>query len=131
MLDILMEGRKKLKVVIPLEIAIAALFVVGAGWAGEAADRFFKSYFADIIIPFAFYFLLLLNENEVGGLKKWRNKAVVIFTMCAASETLQYFGIYALATVFDPLDFLMYATGTTLAVVVDRTVFKRVFGFWD
>lgn len=126
-----MERRKKLIVVIPLEIAVAALFVIGAGWAGETIDRFFKSYFADIIIPFAFYFLLVLNENEVGGLKEWRNKALVIFVMCAASETLQYFGIYALATIFDPVDFLMYAIGTTLAVVVDRIVFKRVFVFWD
>lgn len=121
--------QKKLVVVIT-QLIIACLFVIGADWASDTIRRFFHSYFADIAIPFGFYFLLVLLEDKYKLLQKWYVKAATIFILCSISETLQFFGIYALATVFDPLDFAMYALGVVLAAIVDRIFLKRLFGFW-
>jgi hypothetical protein len=74
--------------------------------------------------------LLFLVEDQFKKLQKWHSKALAIFLLCSLSETLQYFGIYALARVFDPLDFIMYATGVLLAAFFDRIIFKRIFTFW-
>lgn len=122
-------NRKK-GVVLFIILIIAAIFVRGAEWAGPAALRFFKSYFADIAIPFAYYMLLVLVEDHFRPFQKWQVKAISIFLLCSLSETLQYFGIYALATVFDWLDFVMYALGVALAAFVDRIIFTRLFRFW-
>jgi len=122
---------KKKGVVIAIQIIIAVLFVIGADWAGDTAKRLFHSYFADIFLPFGFYFLLILNEDIFKFLRKWYIKALIIFLLCATSETLQYFSIYALATVFDPVDYLMYSTGVLLASMIDNVFFKRVFVFWN
>jgi hypothetical protein len=123
-------NRKK-GVVLIIMFLIAAVFAIGADWAGHAAQRFFKSWFADIAIPFGYYFLLVLVEDQFRPLQKWFVKAIAIFALCSLSETLQYFGIYALASVFDPLDFVMYAIGVALAAFVDRIIFTRLFRFWN
>lgn len=120
---------KKTIVVITL-LLIASLFIIGADWANETSHRRFHSYFADIAIPFGFYLLLVLLEDRYTLFKKWYLKAGAVFVLCALSETLQYFGVFALARVFDPLDYLMYALGVALAAIVDRIIFTRVFGFW-
>lgn len=49
----------------------------------------------------------------------------IVFT-----EILQYFGIFALARVFDPIDFVMYGIGVLSVAFVDRKMFVRAF-FWD
>ena len=121
---------KKTIVVITL-LVIAGIFVIGADWAGENVCRFFHSYFADIAIPFGYYLLLVATESKFRLIRKWYIKAGVVFILCALSETLQYFGIYVLARVFDPLDYTMYAAGVILAAFVDRIIFKRIFDFWD
>ena len=122
-------NNKKTVVVITLLI-IAGLFIIGADWASENIHRLFHNYFADIAIPFGYYLLLVLIEDKNKLLQKWHIKALAIFTLCSISETLQYFGIYALASVFDPFDYLMYATGVLLAAFTDRIIFKLVFSFW-
>lgn len=111
-------------------LIIAGIFVIGADWANETIHRFFHSYFADIIIPFGFYLLLILNEENFVFLKKWQVKAGTVFALCALSETLQYFDIYALARVFDPIDYVMYGLGVIFAVFVDRVILKKMFSFW-
>lgn len=121
---------KRLVVVITLLI-IASLFVIGADWASETIHRFFHSYFADIAIPFGYYLLLVLLEDKYKPIQKWYIKASAIFILSSFSETLQYFGIYALAKVFDPLDYGMYALGVVLAAIVDRIIFKKFFNFWQ
>jgi hypothetical protein len=121
--------QKKIVVVIT-QIFIACLFVIGTDWASDSIHKFFHSYFADIAIPFGFYLLLVLLEDRSNLLQKWYVKAAVVFTLCSISEILQLFNIYALAIVFDPWDFAMYALGVVLAAIVDRIIFKRVFEFW-
>ena len=120
---------KKTIVVITL-LFIASIFVIGADWASEISHRLFHSYFADIAIPFGFYLLLVLLEDRYILIKKWYIKAGAVFALCTLSESLQYFGVYALAKVFDPLDYLMYALGVASAAIADRIIFKRVFSFW-
>jgi hypothetical protein len=120
---------KKTIVVITLLI-IASLFIIGADWASETVHSLFNSYFADIAIPFGFYLLLVLVEDKYKPFQKWYTKASAVFILCALSETLQYFSVYALARVFDPLDFVMYALGVFFAAFVDRIIFKRIFDFW-
>ncbi|NND80486.1 MAG: hypothetical protein HKN53_11345 [Maribacter sp.] len=121
---------KKAIIVLTLLI-IASLFFIGAEWAGKTAHRLFHSYFADIAIPFGYYLLLVLLEEKYKPFKKWFIKAGAVFTLCALSETLQYFDYYALASVFDPMDYVLYAIGVLLAVFADRILFKRMFDFWD
>jgi hypothetical protein len=122
--------RNKKTIVVITLLIIASIFVIGADWASETAHQFFHSYFADIAIPFGFYLLLVLLEERNKIIKKWYIKAGVVFVLCTLSETLQYFGVYALARVFDPLDYVMYALGVVLAAFVDRIIFKGMFSFW-
>jgi hypothetical protein len=124
-----MKNKKAITVTILL--VIAGFFFVGADWAGETTRRLFHSYFADIAIPFGYYFLLILVEDKYRPLKKWYVKAGTVFGLCALSETLQYFGIYALARVFDPLDYVMYAFGSLSAAATDRILFRRILNFWN
>lgn len=121
---------KKKTLVILIALLTAGIFIIGADWTNETIRRLFHSYFADLAIPFCYYFLLVLVEEKQPWLRHWYNKAVVVFGLCATSETLQYFSIYALASVFDPWDYAMYAAGVLLAALVDRVVFRRCFGFW-
>jgi hypothetical protein len=44
---------------------------------------------------------------------------------------MQYFGVYALASVFDPLDYLMYGIGVLLAAFVDRAILRCTLPGWD
>ncbi len=122
--------KTKKTIVVITVLIIACILVIGAGWAGETIDRLFHSYFADIALPFGFYFLLVLLEEKYEPIKKWYIKAGAILFLCVLSETLQYFGIYALAIVFDPLDYVMYASGIVLAIFTDRVIFKSLISFW-
>lgn len=123
--------KTKKQVVIVCILIVAAVFIIGADWASEKYRILFHSYFADLAIPFGYYMLLFLVEDQYKLFRKWYLKALAIFLLCSLSETLQYFGIYALARVFDPADYLMYAAGVLLAALFDRILFKNLFLFWQ
>jgi hypothetical protein len=122
---------KKTSMVVGIQLLIALVFISGVGRANQSAQTLYHSYFADIALPFGFYFLLSLSASRHTFLKPWSVKALAVFALCAASETLQFFGIFAFARVFDPLDFVMYGLGTLAAATVDRVVFARSFPFWE
>ena len=117
--------------IIILEIVIATIFILGSKISNQIISTFHDRYFADIVIPFSYYFLLKLIEREFPKLKPWFVKAILVFLLCALSETLQYFRIYALASVFDPIDYVMYGVGVILAAFIDRRLFKKLFLFWE
>jgi hypothetical protein len=121
---------KRVSLVVAIQLIIAAILVFGMDWAGKPMKILFHGYFADIFLPFGFYFLLFLRAGESQFLNTWWKKVLAVFTLCSISETLQYFGVYALATIFDPLDFVMYGVGVLLAVLFDRQVFARALPFW-
>lgn len=122
---------KRVRLIVFLQIIIAALLVIGASWAGEAVDILFHSYFADIFLPFGFYFLLLMVADKSKFVNTWWKRAIAVFVLVTTSETLQYFGIYALASVFDPLDLVAYGLGILLAILTDRKIFAKNLSFWD
>jgi len=121
---------QKVTLVVGLELIIALVFILGARWTNTQVFILYQSYFADIFIPFGFYFLLSLAEYRHPIFKKWWVKASSVFALCAASEVLQFFGIFALARVFDPIDFVMYGVGVLLAAVVDRQIFAKYLSLW-
>lgn len=122
---------KRTKLIIFIQLIIALFFVVGADKASRSIYIQYQSYFADIFIPFGFYFLLSIKGDESRYFNAWWKKSLAIFLLCATSEILQYYGIFALARVFDPMDFVMYGLGVLLAAFVDRVIFTRTFSFWD
>lgn len=126
-----MENKKLVTTIIILEIVIAIIFILASKISNQAIVTFHDRYFADIVIPFSFYFLLIPNERTFPKLKPWFVKAILVFLLCALSETLQYFGIYALARVFDPIDYIMYGVGVVLAALADRQIFKKLLPFWE
>lgn len=111
-------------------IAIIHIFRLGTYLDGNSYI-FYYSYGADVLIPFGIYFLLGINELHVKVLRKWYVKAAVIVGFATLLEILQFFGIYALGTTFDPFDILSYAIGVGIAVFFDRYVFRKIIPNWD
>jgi len=98
-------------IIVGLQLILAFVFVVDKSGLSPPINQFFSNYFADIFIPFAFYYLLLLVKPPPPLLNRWWGRAGVVFMLCTASEILQYFGIFALARVYDPWDLFMYGLG--------------------
>ena len=124
------QKKKKVLIVVFIELLIALLFLVGADWTNTKIFILYHSYFADIFIPFGYYFLLTINSDNK-YLNKWWKRSLAVILLCATSETLQFFGIYALARVFDPVDYLAYATGALLAAFLDRKIFNKLIIKFD
>jgi hypothetical protein len=78
--------KTKKQVVVFNILIIAALFIIGADWANERIRILFHSYFADIAIPFGYYMLLFLVEDQYKPFQKWYTKALAIFLLCSQSQ---------------------------------------------
>ena len=108
-------------------IPIALLhFFTGSNYSGPYPE-FVNGYLIDILLPFGLYFLLCLDRIPI---KSWIVKSALVFGIGASVEIAQFFGVPLLGRTFDPLDFVMYATGVTLAAILDTLVFPRILGFW-
>ena len=130
MSDTLLRSKRRL-VIISMMLVIALAHIVDIGRYFEEPVRIlFQSYFSDLVLPFGFYFLLCIDEQWLPGLRRWRVKWAAMILLPTIAETCQYFGIPVLGSTFDPLDYLMYAAGATLAAVVETQVFPRLFRFW-
>lgn len=121
--------RRSLVFGIILFIALIHIFRIGHYLPAELS-RIYYSYFSDIILPFAFYFLLCLSQHEIHVLKSWKVKAMISFLLPSLAETLQLFGIQALGSTFDPLDYVMYGCGSITAAVIETKMFPKIFKFW-
>lgn len=122
---------KRRIVIISMMLAIALAHIVGIGRFFErTVTILIKSYFSDLVLPFGFYFLLCIDEEWIPGLRRWEVKSATMILLPSIAETCQYFGIPVLGSTFDPLDYLMYAIGASLAAIVDTQVFPRILGFW-
>jgi len=102
-------------------VAAIHAFRVGSYLRG-GAHRLYYSYASDVLLPFAMYFVLSLNDHRVPILSHWSAKALVVFAAASGAEVLQGFGVPMLGHTFDPVDFGMYAIGVLLAVVADRVM---------
>ncbi len=122
--------RQSVIIAIVLFIAILHIFNPFRQLSGIWHDLYF-SYFSDLFLPFTFYFLLCIVEGKIQFLHPWWIKAGSLFALVLTAEILQYFGFYALGTVYDPMDILMVAVGIGLAIICDLLIFPKLFLFWE
>ncbi|MCJ7622304.1 MAG: DUF2809 domain-containing protein [Anaerolineaceae bacterium] len=111
-----------------LFIATIHIFRVGSYLNGNLYILYY-SFFSDIIIPIGIYILLCINYVSFPFLKNWIVKALIVFIVASSIEVAQAFGIPVLGNTFDPLDFIMFAIGTSIAVLLDKA-FSVIFPFW-
>jgi hypothetical protein len=115
-------------VIVSVVIPIALLhFFTGSNYRGPYPG-FVNGYLLDILVPFAFYFLLCLSEFY--PLRLWIVKSSLVFGVGSAVEIAQFCGVPIFGRTFDPVDFTMYGIGVLLAAVLDTTVMPRIFEFW-
>jgi hypothetical protein len=88
------------------------------------------SYFSDLTLPFAFYFLLCFVDDQVAALRPALAKAVLVFAASTGAELLQGVGIHALGRTFDPVDIVMYGIGVSCALLLERLVLARFVRNW-
>ena len=128
----LKQIRKRTYVIVAIQLILATGFIFRpASYLPKEGYIFYQSYYADVMIPFSFYFLLCINDKTLPFLRNWKIRAALIFTGATITEVLQYFGIYALGVTFDPFDIVAFGLGTVMAVLVDRFLFPRIFVFWE
>jgi len=121
--------RMAVAIVVILLIAAIHIFRVGSYLSGRLFI-FYYSFFSDIVIPIAIYFLLCINDITLPFLKGWMTKAILVFLIAMATEIAQGFGIPLLGNTFDILDVVMFGIGTLIAVGLDK-LFSKVFSFWS
>ena len=121
---------KKVRVAVSIIIPVALLhFVTGPAYKGPYPE-FVNGYLLDILIPFAFYFLLCSQDVTTPFLRPWITKALPVFAVGCLVEASQAFGVPILGETFDPLDLVMYAVGVLAAAGLDTLLCPRVFSFW-
>ena len=109
-------------------VPIALLhFFTGSNYEGPYPE-FVNGYLLDILVPFAFYFLLCLPKTSL--LRLWIVRSMLVFGGACLVEIAQLFGAPIFGRTYDPVDFAMYGLGVSLAVLLDTAVFRRVFSFW-
>jgi hypothetical protein len=114
---------------IQLIIALIHVFRLGQIFSGGWYNLYF-SYFSDLSLPFAAYFLLSLNEVSIPALRRWYVKAGIIFFLASSAEFCQLFGFEVLGVTFDPIDILAYASGVLIAAYIDVKIFSSNLRFW-
>ena len=118
--------RMAVAAVVILLIATIHIFRVGSYLSGRLFILYY-SYFSDIVIPIAIYFLLCINDITFPFLRSWLVKAMLVLLLASASEIAQGFGIPLLGNTFDFLDFIMFFIGTLIAVGLDNRLINSIF----
>jgi len=116
-------------VIIMLIIAAIHGFRVGSYLSGNTYIYYY-SFASDIMLPFGAYFLLCMNEIQLRFLRKWYIKVIIVFSVMAFSEILQYYVIYLFGVTFDWIDILMYGIGGFTAAIIDKQILERLMPFW-
>ena len=84
-------------------------------------DNIVHGHTRDVTLPFGIYFINKLFNHPLGE-SKFAN-ASYAFLGCSMFEISQRTGLYP--GIFDPKDFLAYATGAGLAIAVDKLTSKK------
>jgi hypothetical protein len=125
-------GPRRRVVAVAVVAGVAAIHMLRIGsYLQGTAYRLYYSYASDVLLPFAMYFVLCLNERHLAVLGDWRAKALVILAAASGAEVLQGFGVPVLGRTFDPLDFVMYGIGVFAALVVERVLCPSKLGRAD
>ena len=104
-------------------------FFTGRAYKGPYPE-FVNGYLLDILVPFAFYFLLCPHDAILSLMRPWFVKSLPVFVVGLSVEAAQFYGVPIFGRTFDPLDFVMYGMGIILAAILDTKVLPRIFGFW-
>jgi len=121
----------RLSIALALVLSVAALHIVNLRtWLPPALRIVHSSYFSDVAIPFAFYFLLCLTDDRAAPLRSHAAKALTVFLAASCAELLQGVGIPFLGSTFDPWDIVMYACGVGLATLLDWRILSRHVRAW-
>ena len=124
--------KNRIVVIIIIITAIALMHIFRVGqYLKDDLYKYYYSYASDIMIPFAFYFLLCLEEPYIIIFRKWYSKAIFVFVGASIIEILQRYGIDIVGATYDIVDILMFAIGVILAAILDTLVFKKLVPFWD
>ena len=117
------DRRRNKRIVVGICLAVGGLhFVTGPGYAGPF-KVFVNGYLIDILLPFAMFLLLgVQNLRYLHG--KWV-RSLLVFGVGAAAETSQYFGLEIFGRTFDPLDYVMFAIGIGSAALFEQAVLSR------
>lgn len=133
MSDHLVKPEHKIRIIIgvtiSLIIAVIHAFRIGSYLNGGLYILYY-SYASDLIIPFGFYFLLVMNETQIRLLQKWSVKTAIVFGVATFTEIMQAFDFYVFGVTFDMYDILMFAIGTVIAVIFDQQILKRFVPHW-
>jgi hypothetical protein len=122
--------RRKSLVAVSVAVPVGLLhFVTGPTYGGPYPE-FVNGYLIDILLPFAFYFLLCPQDVFVASLRPWFVKGLPVFALGLSVEIAQFYGLPILGHTFDPLDIVMYGVGVLAAAVLDTAVLPRVLSFW-
>jgi hypothetical protein len=122
---------KRMGVALGVVLVIVVIHILRLGsYLSGSLFIFYYSFFSDIVIPIAIYFLLCINDITLPFLRSWLIKAMLVLLLASASEIAQGFGIPLLGNTFDFLDFVMFFIGTMIAVGMDK-LFSKVFSFWS
>lgn len=121
----------RFRVALAFVLAIAALHLVNLrSWLPPAWRPPYASYFSDLTIPFAFYFLLCLIDDRIPWLRSAMAKALAVSAAATSAELLQGVGIPVLGRTFDPWDIVMYVVGAGAGALLDRVILARVLPAW-
>lgn len=125
-------NKTRIGVSITILVFISLVFAFRLGsYLNGAYYIFYQSYVGDLLIPFAAYFMLCMNDSQFQFLNKWYVKSILVFGAMTFSELMQYYEIYFFGVTFDPVDILMYAIGALIAAFVDRGVFSKLLMNWN
>ena len=124
------RSHQKSLIAVSIMVPVALLhFVTGPAYKGPYSE-FVNGYLLDILIPFAFYFLLCPQDAIFPFLRPWFVKGLPVFAVGFSVEVAQFYGVPIFGRTFDALDFVMYGMGIILAAILDTKVLSRIFEFW-
>ena len=127
-----LHNRNRRLVGIIILLIIASIHIIGIRkYLSDDLRILYSSYASDFMLPFGMYFLLCISELNIPYLHKWYLKAGLILGITVLLETLQYFGIYALGSTFDPMDILAYVVSIGVAIFLDRVLFRQFIPHWE
>lgn len=122
------QRNPKKAIIVGIQIFVASLhFLTGPSYSGPYPD-FVNGYLLDILIPFAWFFLLCLVDLPI--LKRLVVRGLLVLFVASSVEIAQLFGVPIFGRTFDPLDFLAYGAGILMAAVLEFFVFEKFFDFW-
>lgn len=90
----LRRSSTRVSIALGIVIAVAGLHLVDLrAWLTPELRTWHRSYFSDVAIPFAFYFLLCFTDDRVPRLRSAAVKGLAVFLAATGAELLQGLGI--------------------------------------